>query len=69
MEFGLRKRRQGWGVAIVTGDSGSDASRCADKLWHLHCTCAVIFHRKSRADDHDVIRCSCYQGREVYKES
>ena len=28
---------------MVTGDSSSDAGRCADELWHLLCTCAVVF--------------------------
>ena len=43
MKFRLRKRWWGLDVAIVTGDSFSDASRCADELWCLLCTCAVVF--------------------------
>ena len=30
MKFGLRRRQWGSGVAIVTGDSGSDAGRCTN---------------------------------------
>ena len=43
MEFGLRKRWRGSDASIVTGDSGIDASRCTDELWHILCTCAVVF--------------------------
>ena len=43
MKFGLRKRQQVLGVAIVTGDSGGDAGRSADELWHFLCTCAMVF--------------------------
>ena len=42
-KFRLRKKQQGLDVAIVTGDSSGDAGRCADKLWHLLCACAVVF--------------------------
>ena len=42
-KFGLRKRQRGSDVAIVTGDSGIDASGCTGKLWHFQCTCAVVF--------------------------
>ena len=28
---------------MITGDSGSNAGRCADNLWHFLCTCAVVF--------------------------
>ena len=42
-KFGLRKRQGGLGAATVTGDSSSDAGRCADNLWHFLCTCAVVF--------------------------
>ena len=55
MKFGLRKRWRGSDVAIVTGDSGSDAGRCTDELWHFLYTCAVVFPWKNRADDHSVI--------------
>lgn len=43
MKFGLRKRQRGLDVAIVSGGSGSDASRCADELWHFLCACTVVF--------------------------
>ena len=43
MKFGLRKRQQGLGVAVVAWDSGSHASRCVDKLWHFPCACTVVF--------------------------
>ena len=43
MEFGLRKRQRGSDASIVTGDSGIDASRCTDKLWHFLCACTVVF--------------------------
>ena len=43
MEFGLRKRQRGSDASIVTGDSGMDAGRCADKLQHFLCTCTVVF--------------------------
>ena len=46
MKFGIRKRWCGLGVVIVTGDFGSDASRCADELWHFLCTYAVVFPQK-----------------------
>ena len=46
MKFGLRKGQRGLGVAIVTGYSGGDASRCADELWCLLCTCTVFFPPK-----------------------
>ena len=65
IKFRFRKKQQGSGVAVVTGDSSGDASRCADELWHFFCICTVVFLQKSRADDCDVIRwchsdCSCY---------
>ena len=43
MKFGLRIGRRGLGASIVTRDSGIDAGRCADKLWHFLWTCAVVF--------------------------
>ena len=46
MKFGIRKRQCGLGVAIVTGNFGSDAGMCADKLWYYLCTCAVVFLQK-----------------------
>ena len=42
-EFGLRKRQRGLDAFIVTGDSGMDASRCADELQCFQCTCTVVF--------------------------
>ena len=35
MEFGLRKRQRGLDAFIVIGDSGMDASRCADELLYF----------------------------------
>ena len=43
MEFRLRKRLRGLDASIVTGDSGMDASRCADELWCYLCVCTVVF--------------------------
>ena len=43
MKYGLRKRWWGSDVAMVTGDSGSDASKCTDELWHLLCSRTVVF--------------------------
>ena len=51
----VKEKTMRLGVAIVTGDSGSDACRCADELWHFLCTCTVVSHGKNRADDHDII--------------
>ena len=72
--FGLRKRWWGLGVAVVTRDSGSDVSKCADELWHFFVHTQWFSHGKSRADNCDVIKwchsdCSCYWERKVYKES
>ena len=57
-KFGLRKRQRGLDMTIVTGDSGSDAGRCADKLWHFLNTCTVVFlsHWKIKADDCDIMK-------------
>ena len=43
IEFGLKKRWRGSDASIVIGDSGMDASRCADELWHFLCVCTVVF--------------------------
>ena len=43
-----------WVVTVIV-NFGSDASKCADKLWHFLCASAVVFLLKSRADDRDVI--------------
>ena len=65
MKIRLRKRQQGSVVAIGTGDSGGNAGRCTDELWHFLWACTVVFPQKSKADDCDIIRwChsdhSCY---------
>ena len=43
MKFGLRKRWWGSDVAIVTGGASGDAGRYANEIWHLLCTCTVVF--------------------------
>ena len=42
-EFGLQKRQRGLDVFIVFGDSGMDASRCADEWQYFQCTCTTVF--------------------------
>ena len=70
MKFGLRKRQRGSDVAIVTGDSGSDASRCTDELWafpvHM---CSGFPARRSKQmivmswNDVTVISCAILRGK------
>ena len=43
IKLGLRKQLRGSDVFIVTRDSGIDAGRCTDELWHILCTYAVVF--------------------------
>ena len=63
------------GVAIVTEDSGSDTSGCADELWHFLCACAVVFPWKSRAeivmslDDVTVITNAIWGGKYIRRAS
>ena len=56
MEFRLRKRQRGSDASIVTGDSGIDAGRCADKLWSFLYMCTVVFHQKMKVDNHDIMK-------------
>ena len=56
MKFGLRKRERGLDAFIVTGDSGADAGRCADELWHFLCTFTVVFLQKIKADNCDIMK-------------
>ena len=56
MKFGLRKRQQGLGVAIVTGIL---AVMLADVQMNYGISSAHVqwfSHGKGRVDDHDVIR-------------
>ena len=42
-EIWVQEKTKRFGCTIVTGDSGIDAGRCADELWHFLCTCTVVF--------------------------
>ena len=55
-KFRLRKRQRGLDVAIVTGDSSSDAGRCAEELWHLLCASAVGFLPEDQTDNCDIMK-------------
>ena len=54
-EKGLGKEMTRFGLSVIFGVFGVDASRCADELWQFPCTCAVVFPPKIRADDCDII--------------
>ena len=42
-ETGFGKEMTRFGISIIFGLFGMDASRYADELWQFFCTCAVVF--------------------------
>ena len=42
-ERGFAKETMRFGISIIFSLFGMDASGCADELWQIVCTCAVVF--------------------------